>query len=60
MWRGTEIPDQIKSHDSYDYSEYKPLNVDSAEDRELIESFWLNTYINIYFVEKKINTLMEE
>ncbi len=47
MWRGTEIPEQIKSHDSYDYSDYKPLNVNSAEDRELILSFWLNTYIKI-------------
>lgn len=43
LWRGTEVPQQIKEHDSYDYSEYRKLDINKPEERQLIQDFWLKT-----------------
>ena len=40
MWRGTEIPEDLKEHDSYDYITFKKLDVE--KDKDFIEEFWLN------------------
>lgn len=43
MWRGTEIPQEIKEHDSYEYITFKRLDPKNENDRKFIEEFWLNT-----------------
>lgn len=40
MWRGIDIPEELKEHDSYEYITFKKLDKDS--DRKFIEEFWLN------------------
>jgi hypothetical protein len=40
MWRGTDIPEELKEHDSYEYITFKKLDKDA--DRKFIEEFWLN------------------
>ena len=40
MWRGIEIPEELREHDSYEYITFKKLDKDS--DRKFIEEFWLN------------------
>lgn len=42
MWRGLEIPEEIKAHDNYPYMTIKKLDAKSEVDRKLIESYWLN------------------
>lgn len=38
MWRGTEIPDQIKDLDQYEYYKWRKLCPEA--DRKLIEEYW--------------------
>jgi len=42
MWRGTEIPDEIKEHDSFPYMTVKKLDVTQESDRKLVEDYWLH------------------
>lgn len=42
MWRGTEIPQEVKDHDTYEYMFIDKLDSTKPEDRLLIESYWLN------------------
>jgi len=42
MWRGVEIPEEIKQHDSFPYMTIKQLDAKSDSDKALIESYWLN------------------
>jgi elongation factor 1-gamma len=42
MWRGVEIPEEVKSHDSFPYMTIKQLDPKSESDRQLIETYWLN------------------
>lgn len=44
VWRGTEIPEQIKEHDSYEYTTFKKLDpTNNAADKQLVTDYWLNT-----------------
>jgi len=43
LWRGTEIHDLMKAHDSYEYSEFRKLDINNPQDKKLITEFWLNT-----------------
>jgi elongation factor 1-gamma len=40
MWRGLDIPQEMKEHDSFDFVTFKKL--DPVTDRKFIEEFWLN------------------
>jgi len=40
MWRGTDIPQEIKDHDNFEFTTIKKL--DHVKDRATIESYWLN------------------
>lgn len=40
MWRGLEIPNQVKEHNNYEYMDIK--NLDWEKDRAYIENYWLN------------------
>jgi len=42
MWRGTEIPQEVKDHDTYEYMFIDRLDTTKPEDRKLIEEYWLN------------------
>jgi len=42
MWRGTDIPNEIKEHDNFDYTTIKKLDHNSPSDRKLIEDYWLH------------------
>ena len=40
MWRGKEIPKEIKENDYYDYMTIRNLDPNSKEDVELINDYW--------------------
>lgn len=42
MWRGTDVPQEIEEHDSYNLLTIKPLNLNNEADKKMIEDFWLN------------------
>lgn len=42
LWRGTEIPEEWKEHNAYDYFKFKRLDHTSEADRKMIEESWLN------------------
>jgi len=37
LWRGTEIPNEIKELDSFEYHTWDRLDVNNAEHKKLIE-----------------------
>jgi elongation factor 1-gamma len=43
MWRGLDIPAEIKEHDSFEYMTIKKLDPTQENDRKLIEEYWLKT-----------------
>jgi len=43
MWRGTDIPEEIKSLDSFPYLNIKKLDSSNQNDREYLLNYWLNT-----------------
>lgn len=43
LWRGTEIPEEWKEHNSYEYFKFKKLDHTNEEDRKMVEEYWLNT-----------------
>ena len=40
MWRGKEIPKEIKENDYYDYMTIRGLDINTKEDKELINDYW--------------------
>jgi len=42
MWRGTDIPQEIREHDNFDYMTIRKLDVTNQTDKDLVESYWLN------------------
>jgi len=42
MWRGTEVPLEMKDHPSYEYHTFTKLKKDNAEDRKTFENYWLH------------------
>ena len=42
MWRGVDIPNEIKEHDNYPYMTIKKLDATNESDRNLITQYWLN------------------
>jgi len=40
LWRGTEIPFEIKDHVSYEYHVFTKLDVSKEEDRKVVEEYW--------------------
>lgn len=54
LWRGSEIPAEIKNHDSYDYSEYDKLDVNKPEDKKMVEEFWLKIGENDVVNSRKV------
>ncbi len=42
LWRGTEIPEEWKEHQSYDYFQFTKLNPKDEKDQKLCTEYWLN------------------
>lgn len=42
MWRGTEIPEEWKEHNSYEYFKFRKLDHTKEEDRKIVEEYWIN------------------
>jgi hypothetical protein len=40
FWKGTEIPEEVREHDNFEYTTIKKL--DFVKDRATIEAYWLN------------------
>jgi len=44
MFRGGELPQEIKEHPSYEYYTFKKLDHTKAEDKKMIEDYWCSLY----------------
>lgn len=43
LWRGTDIPAEVREHDAFEYTTIKKLEPqNNAADKELVDTFWLN------------------
>jgi elongation factor 1-gamma len=42
MWRGTEVPEEMKTHDSFPYMDVRKLDSNNEADRDLVNAYWLN------------------
>lgn len=42
LWRGTEIPEEWKEHQSYDYFTFNKLDVKDPAVQALATEYWLN------------------
>jgi len=42
MWRGLDVPEEMKSHDSFPYMTIKKLDPSNPAEKALIEEYWLN------------------
>jgi len=42
MWRGLEIPEEIKEHDNYEYMTIKKLDPLNENDKKFITEYWLH------------------
>jgi len=42
LWRGTEIPEEIKEHQNYEYMAIVKLDPSKESDKQLIEDYWLH------------------
>lgn len=40
MWRGTEIPQEVKDHPSYDYHKFERLSFEDPKTRDLLTEHW--------------------
>ena len=43
LWRGTEIPKEIKENDYFSYMTIKNLKSDNDKDRQLVKDYWTKT-----------------
>ena len=40
MWRGTEIPNEMKEHDNFPYMTIRKLDINKEEDKQLVNDYW--------------------
>jgi len=40
MWRGTEVPFEMKDHPQFEYYTTRRLDHTKEEDRKLVEDYW--------------------
>ena len=40
MWRGTDVPDEMKEHDSFPYYTVRKLDINKPEDKQLVDDYW--------------------
>ena len=54
MWRGEEIPQEIKENEYFDYLSIKKLNSEDVKDRKLVEDYWTKVNKGDKVDEKKV------
>ncbi|VWU51362.1 elongation factor 1-gamma, putative [Hepatocystis sp. ex Piliocolobus tephrosceles] len=56
LFRGTDIPFEMKDHPSFEYHIFKKLDADNADDKKLVEEYWCEkeTIANRPVVDKKV------
>lgn len=42
LWRGNEVPQEMKDHASYEFHTFNKLSKVNEDDRKLYEEYWLN------------------
>ena len=42
MWRGIDIPQEIKDHPSYDYHKFAKLPFEDPKTREMVTDYWMS------------------
>lgn len=42
LWRGTDIPAEMKDHASYEYHQFVKIDKNNEADRKRFEEYWLN------------------
>jgi elongation factor 1-gamma len=42
LWRGTEIPQEIKDHPSYDYHKFVKLPFEDSKTKDLVTEYWMS------------------
>ena len=40
MWRGKEIPNEMKEYDNFDYMTIRKLDINKEEDKQLVNDYW--------------------
>ena len=40
MWRGKEIPNEMKEHDNFPYMTIRQLDISKEEDKQLVNDYW--------------------
>ena len=40
MWRGKEIPNEMKEHDNFPYMTIRKLDISKEEDKQLVNDYW--------------------
>ena len=40
MWRGTDIPNEMKEHDNFPYMTIKKLDINKPEDKQMVNDYW--------------------
>ena len=40
MWRGTDIPNEMKEHDNFPYMTIRKLDINKPEDKQLVNDYW--------------------
>ena len=47
MWRGTEIPNEMKEHDNFPYMTIRKLDINKEEDKQLVNDYWTKKLIKL-------------
>ncbi len=40
MWRGTDIPNEMKEHDNFPYMTVRKLDINKPEDKQMVHDYW--------------------
>ncbi len=40
MWRGTDIPNEMKEHDNFPYMTVRKLDINKPEDKQIVHDYW--------------------
>jgi elongation factor 1-gamma len=43
MWRGLEIPEEWREHQSFEYHNFEKLDHNNEAHRKMLEEYWINT-----------------
>ena len=47
MWRGKEIPNEMKEHDNFPYMTIRKLDINKEQDKRLVNGYWTKKLIKL-------------